>query len=65
MSPLFRLSNMLQQLLTVFRLLGDWQVARAVVLLDFSHWKQQPPASKTFMPVGSEPERRAEAGTEN
>lgn len=43
---------MLQQLLAVLRPPADWQVARAVVLLDFSHRKQPPPASETFKAAG-------------
>lgn len=63
--PLFHLSYMLQQLLTVLRLPADWQVARAVVLLDFSHRKQQPPASETFKAAGYEAGRWAAGGKEN
>lgn len=65
MAPLFHRSNMLQQLLTVFRLPADWQVARAVVLLDFSHRKQQPPAPETFKAAGYEAGRWAAGGKEN
>lgn len=67
MAPLFYLSNMLRQLLTVYRLPADWQVARAVVLLDFfSHQKTTAVCiPKTFKPAGDEPGRRAEGGKEN
>lgn len=65
MAPLFHLSYMLQQLLTVLRLPADWQVARAVVLLDFSHRKQQPPASEAFKAAGYEAGRWAAGGKEH